>query len=101
MLATTVQWALAINALFHITTTFLFREYSPGVVTGVLLSLPATGYILNRIVGADLLTPLQLASALALGTGISAAIVASLWLRMDFDWRFRRPERLPRERAVQ
>lgn len=92
MLATSLQWVLATNALFHITTTFLFREYSPGVVTGAVLFLPATAYLFDRTLREGLLTPLQLAAALALGTVVGAAVVVSLWLHIDFDWRLRRPE---------
>jgi hypothetical protein len=93
LLALGFQWILATNALFHITTTLGFREYSPGVVTGTLLVLPATAYLYYRAVSADLFTSAQVASAIALGTVLSAAAVASLWLRAGFDWRFQRPPR--------
>lgn len=91
ILATSLQWALATNAVFHIATTFLFKEYSPGVVTGASLFLPATVYVFMRTLREELLTPLQVASAVGLGTILGVAVVASLWLHMDFDWRLRRP----------
>jgi hypothetical protein len=93
LLATSVQWAFATNILFHVATTFIFREYSPGIVTAVLLFLPGTAYLFARTVREGLLTPPQVVAAIALGTVIGIAAVASLWMRMDIDWRFRRPAR--------
>jgi hypothetical protein len=90
-LATTIQWVLATNAVFHVATTFIFREYSPGVVSAVLLFLPGTAYFFERTVREALLTVPQVALAIAIGTAVGIAVVASLWLPMDFDWRFRRP----------
>src|SRR5690242_1359455 len=45
MLATAMQHTLLTNGLFHLATTVLFREYSPGVVTGTLLFLPLSAYM--------------------------------------------------------
>ena len=69
------SWSLACNAGFHIVTTWLFREYSPGVVTGTLLSHS------------------QIATAVAIGTVWQVGVVAGLWLRMDRDWSLRRSRR--------
>jgi hypothetical protein len=89
LLATSFQWVLATNGIFHILTTLLFREYSPGLFTGAALFLPATAYMFNRTLREELLTPLQVASVLGLGTVVGGAVVASLWLPMDLDWRLR------------
>lgn len=83
LLCIAVQWVLFTNGRFHLVTTFLFREYSPGVVTGTLLFFPATWFLLSRTS-----TPLGL--PIALGTVASSLIIASLWLPMDLDWRLRR-----------
>lgn len=90
LLATAGQWVLFTNAVFHLATTVLFREYSPGVVTGTLLFLPGTAHVLDRTVRHELLTSGQLVLSLALGTVAGALVIASLWLRMDLDWRLRR-----------
>jgi len=90
LLATMVQWVLFTNGLFHLVTTFLSREYSPGLVTGTLLFFPATAYVLDRTARGALLSSAQLGGALALGTVLGALVIASLWLRMDLDWRLRR-----------
>ena len=92
VLATSFQWVLATNAIFHIVTTWLFREYSPGLFTATVLFLPATAYMFNRTISEQLLTPLQVASVVGLGTVVGGAAVASLWLPMDFDWKLRRSE---------
>ncbi len=91
VLVLAVQWILATNALFHVATTLVFREYSPGVMTGTFLVLPSTAYLYYRVSSLELVTTTQLASAIALGTVLSATAIASLWWRADFDWRFRRP----------
>jgi hypothetical protein len=91
VLALACQWVLATNALFHVATAVRFREYSPGIVTGMLVVLPSTAYLYSRAVSADLFTTAQVASAIALGTVLSAVAVASLWLPADFDWKLRRP----------
>jgi Protein of unknown function with HXXEE motif len=90
LLATAVQCALATNAVFHVATTFIFREYSPGVVTAVLIFVPGTAYLVDRTVREGLLTLPQVAVAVAIGTVVGIAVIASLWLPMDIDWRFRR-----------
>jgi hypothetical protein len=89
LLATSFQWVVATNAIFHIATTLLFREYSPGLFTGTALFPPATAYMFNRTLSEELLTPLQVASVLGLGTVVGGAAVASLWLSMDLDWKLR------------
>jgi hypothetical protein len=91
LLATSIQWVLATNALFHIATTFIFQEYSPGVITAVTLFLPGTVYVFVRTFREGLLTVPQVTLAVAVGTTVGLAAVASLWLHMDLDWRLRRP----------
>lgn len=95
LLATAGQCTLASNALFHLVTTFLFREYSPGVVTGVTLFFPATAYVFHRTVADRLLSDSDLAIACAAGILAGAAVIGSLWLRMDIDWRLRRARHEP------
>ena len=91
LLGTALMWTLAFNALFHVVTTVLFREYSPGVVTGVLLFFPASGYVFLETVQSELLTTEQIAVAVVIAAVVQVAVVASLYLHMDIDWRLRRP----------
>ena len=97
-LALACQWLLATNAIFHIATTLWFREYSPGLVTGVLFVLPATAYLYDRAISLAVFTNSQVVWAIAVGATLSAAATASLWLRADFDWTLRRPP--VRQRSV-
>ncbi|HEV7734674.1 MAG TPA: HXXEE domain-containing protein [Candidatus Binatia bacterium] len=90
VVGTALMWTLGMNALFHVVTTFLFREYSPGVVTGVLLLLPAAGWVLVETVDDQLLTTAQIGVAFVLALVFQVAVIASLYLPMDIDWRFRR-----------
>ena len=90
ILATALMITLAINGVFHVVTTFLFREYSPGVVTGTLLFFPATGYLLFLTARDSLLTTTQISVAVVIGAVVQIAVIASLYLRMDIDWRFQR-----------
>lgn len=32
-----LMWTFGFNAVFHLVTTAIFREYSPGLITGVVL----------------------------------------------------------------
>ena len=91
ILGTALMITLAFNGGFHIVTTLLFREYSPGVVTGTLLFLPAAGYLLFITFHDSVLTTAQIGSAIAIGTAVQAAVIASLYLHLDINWRFQRP----------
>lgn len=90
LLGTALMLTLAFNALFHVVTTFLFREYSPGVITGVLLFFPASGYMLLETVEEQLLTAAQIATAVFIAFVVQVAVIASLYLQMDIDWQFHR-----------
>jgi hypothetical protein len=81
-LATTVSSGLGINAIFHIATTVLFREYSPGVVTGAVGMLPAAAYTLYRTKRAGILSDEQIVGAVLAGTAITTAVVGSLYVNM-------------------
>lgn len=87
------MWTLAFNAIFHVATTLLFREYSPGVVTGVLLLLPASGYMFLESVQRELLTTTQIAMAIGIASLVQIAVIASLYLHLDIDWRMRKQKR--------
>jgi hypothetical protein len=80
--ATTVSSGLGINAIFHIATTALFREYSPGVVTGAAGMLPAALYTLYRTKRSRVLNDEQIVAAVLAGTAITTAVVGSLYINM-------------------
>ena len=80
--ATAVAVGYGVNALFHVATTFLFRRYSPGLVTGVALVLPASGYTLWRARRDGPLTDAELVGASLTGSALCGAAVGSLFLDM-------------------
>lgn len=93
VLAMTTQWVLFTNGVFHLASTAVFDEYSPGVVTGTLIYFPATAYLFHRALETERITRGQTWAAIAAGTAISAAVVASLYLELDLDWSLRRRQR--------
>jgi hypothetical protein len=86
ILAVAVQWGLFTNAIFHFATWRLFKEYSPGLFTAVLLFVPITIWLLGKVSldGADIM------KAIAIGSVMGGAAVASLWLDLDIGWNLRR-----------
>ncbi|HKY21792.1 MAG TPA: HXXEE domain-containing protein [Vicinamibacterales bacterium] len=100
IVGTALMITLAMNGVFHVVTTFRFREYSPGVVTGTILFFPATGYMLLLTVRESLLMTPQIGTAVVIGVVVQVAVVASLYLRMDIDWRFQRAQRSAAAKAA-
>ena len=90
LLAVAVMWSLGCNAVFHVVTTALFGEYSPGVITGVILLIPATIWVMWWAADRGVLSSGELVLAGVIGTVVQVAVIASLWLRMDIDWSGRR-----------
>ena len=52
-----IQIILFFNAFVpHIASTILFRMYSPGVITAVLITLPFSGYLFRRAINENIIT---------------------------------------------
>jgi hypothetical protein len=83
-LAAAIQAGLAANGLFHLATTVVFGEYSPGVVTGAGLCVPFAVYFLSRVRGHGALRGAQVVTACVAGVVVAILLTASLWLHMDF-----------------
>lgn len=77
-----VAAGLGFNGIFHLATTALFREYSPGVFTGVFALLPAATHTIASARRGGVLTQQQLRAALVAGAAGCTAAVASLYLDM-------------------
>jgi uncharacterized protein with HXXEE motif len=77
-----VQSALAANGVFHLVATLWFREYSPGLLTGIVLYTPVSVYLLPLVM--PRLGPLRTATACSAGLLISGLLVGSLWLDITF-----------------
>jgi hypothetical protein len=64
------------NPVFHAGTTVAWREYSPGLVTSILLFWPLWTLATQRAVKAGDLSPRQIIAAVAVGGAIHAAAIA-------------------------
>ncbi len=75
-------WGIApVNALTHIVGAVRFGRYNPGVVSGVVLFLPMTVYLLHTLRGAG--SPLRqtLPRIVGLGVLVHAVLLVSMTLR--------------------
>jgi hypothetical protein len=73
-----LQSTLFANAVFHGAATIWFHEYSPGVISAMLLYLPVTILLTPRVAAA--LGPRRSAAAATTGALVCLAAVATLWL---------------------
>lgn len=79
-----IQAALAANGIFHIGSTLLFQQYSPGLITGGGLYVPFTIFFLRRASRDERIRPAQVVIACAVGVSVAVLLTASLALDMDF-----------------
>lgn len=80
IMAVAAQIQFGLNALFHLTTFFLFQDYSPGVVTAGAVGLPATIWFLYHVWQDGRVNGKELAWAALWGTLIAAAAIGFLFL---------------------
>ena len=77
-----IQIILFFNAFIpHIVSTILFRMYSPGVITAVLITLPFSLYLFRRAVNENILTWTQFWILLGIAP---FAIVIFVFLSLQF-----------------
>lgn len=78
-------WALALqviiftNGLFHIFSTILWREYSPGVISQIMI-IPVTYFVFRMIRQSDALSKKEILYSVITGCVVSALIILSLYL---------------------
>lgn len=80
VLTAAFQLHIGLNAIFHVITTIVFKEYSPGLLTAITISIPATLFFFFRVNIENRLTSIELTIALFLGTVIATAAIATLFL---------------------
>lgn len=78
-----VQTIFFTNGFFHLITTFLFEEYSPGLASQVII-FPLSIIAYKMIYESKVLSGRQIASSLTLGIILSALIILSLWWEMGW-----------------
>ncbi|MBJ6364080.1 HXXEE domain-containing protein [Paenibacillus sp. GCM10012307] len=81
ILAAAFQLHLGINAVFHVVTTIIYKEYSPGLLTAVTLSIPATLYFFHEICTSGKISSTELVLSLLAGTIIGTSAIAALFLK--------------------
>lgn len=81
-LATGLAATLISNAAFHAGATVAFREYSPGVVSGLLVLVPVGLADIASSRQTSVLGRRARAMAIVAGVALNAVIVASLWVDM-------------------
>lgn len=80
VLITAWQIQFGINAIFHIATSVLFREYSPGMVVAGSLGFVTTYYFISRIWREDRLSAKELSYSAILGAAMAAAAIGVLFI---------------------
>ncbi|WP_107840122.1 HXXEE domain-containing protein [Metasolibacillus meyeri] len=81
ILAAAFQLHIGINAIFHVVTTIMYKEYSPGLLTAATLSFPSTIFFFNQIHLENRLTMIELTVSLIIGTIIGISAIATLFLK--------------------
>ena len=73
-----VQMLFFGNAFFHLITTLVFREYSPGTVTAVVLSLPLAPLLWRAVLREPGVTKSSFATAVAAGFVVHGLVLLNL-----------------------
>jgi len=80
VMAIAFQWQFGVNALFHLTTWIALGDYSPGAVTGAVVSIPAPVYFFGWIRRQARATTTEFTLAIAIGTVIAGLAIGFLFL---------------------
>ncbi|MGI5346636.1 HXXEE domain-containing protein [Streptomyces sp. CA-250714] len=80
VLAAAFQWQFAVNALFHLAAWIALGDYSPGAVTGAVVSIPAAVFFFFWIRRQRRATASELTLAAVIGTLIAALAIGFLFL---------------------
>jgi hypothetical protein len=76
----TVMGMCLINAIGHILTSIVFLGYSPGVITALLINLPLSVFIINRLFKYNLLKNFTWLHIFAFGAIILIISIALVWV---------------------
>lgn len=80
IMAVAAQIQFGLNALFHITTFFVFGAYSPGMIVAGAIGIPATIWFLRTVWRDDRVNAAELSWAALWGTLIAIAAICVLLL---------------------
>lgn len=79
ILAVAWQIQFGLNSFFHLSTTLLFDEYSPGLFTAIGINLPLTVYFLYQVIKLKLLSKSNLLIAFGIGILVAGLVIATLF----------------------
>ncbi|WP_390914595.1 HXXEE domain-containing protein [Pseudosulfitobacter sp. SM2401] len=65
-----------VNAIFHLGATIVFQDFSPGLITGLLVYLPVNFVILRAALRDGIVTPIQLLVLFFIGAAMFAVFEA-------------------------
>lgn len=83
-LAVSTQTIIFTNGLFHVFTTYLFKEYSPGVISSILITFPYSYIFYQEVLYNSFLTQPVFIVSIILGMAISLSIIGSLFLNFSY-----------------
>ena len=69
-----------INAIGHILTTIIFRAYSPGVITAIIINFPLSIFIIRRLFKYNLLKNFSWFHIFAYGIIAFIPLISVIWL---------------------
>ncbi|MGC4939903.1 HXXEE domain-containing protein [Kribbella sp. DT2] len=79
-MASAFQWQFFVNALFHLGSWFVLRDYSPGAVTAAVIAIPATGLYFTWLRREHRATGREVLAAMTIGTMIAGLAIGFLLL---------------------
>lgn len=86
-IAVATQTAIFTNGLFHLVTTFVFKEYSPGLISSILVTIPFSAIFYKDLLVNQTLSLSTISHAILTGSAISFLIIVSLYHNFDFKFR--------------
>lgn len=88
MMASAAMMQFATNAVFHLSTTLLFGEVAPGILTASFVALPLSYIFFMVVLKQQLLTKKQVIVSMALGFIVALLIISMLWFDGSIGWDF-------------
>ncbi|HMI08981.1 MAG TPA: HXXEE domain-containing protein [Candidatus Saccharimonadales bacterium] len=86
ILATAWAVQFVANGLFHIGTSIISKEFTPGILTAVLLLLPLSFLFIRRVLSSKLLSKKQFYLSSAIGIVLYTLAAISLSFEGSIDW---------------
>lgn len=85
--AISIQTLAFTNGLFHLITAILFQEYSPGVISSILVTFPFSCWFYRKIFSFNFLPKKRIVKFILAGCVTSILIIVSLYLNMNITLR--------------